>query len=239
MTALLPAELAWYATGRFYQADDSTLADYGYFLHLPFPDVPLFDGERGETRAHFTFAARPFEATYLQNGTLSLGIDPIGEFSLYLQRTPAGTFDDPSSFALGECIATFRRTSLVVGTTVGLSIGTTVGLSASTVTVPLMGSNVFSARLIASTPFEFGGGRHDLASHLSSGITQFGTASATPVVPPPKGYKLVQPFTGSAVALGGMQGGVRDPGIPASSSPDPSGLSAPSPGGHASRPGRD
>ena len=65
MTALLPAELAWYATGRFYQAEDDALADYGYFLHLPFLDVPLFDGERGETYAHFTFAAHPFKAMNL------------------------------------------------------------------------------------------------------------------------------------------------------------------------------
>ena len=197
MTALLPAELAWYATGRFYQAEDDALADYGYFLHLPFLDVPLFDGARGETHAHFTFAARPFKATYLQNGTLTLGLDPVGEFSLYLQRKPASTFDDPSSFAEGDCIATFRRTSLVVGTTVGLSAGT--------MTVPLLGTNVFSARLTASTPFEFGGRRHDLALHLGHGITQFGTASSTPVVPPPKAYKLVLPFTGSAIALGPAQ----------------------------------
>jgi len=202
MTALLPAELAWYATGRFYQAEDDALADYGYFLHLPFLDVPLFDGERCETHAHFTFAAQPFKATDIQNGTLTLGLDPVGEFSLYLQRKPASTFVDPSSFARGECIATFRRTSLVVGTTVGLSIGTTVGSSTGTTTVPLMGTNVFSARLIASTAFEFGGGRHDLALHLGHGITQFGTASSTPVVPPPRGYRLVLPFTGSAVALG-------------------------------------
>ncbi len=194
MTALLPAQLAWYAAGRFYEANDGMLADYGYFLHLPFVDAPLFDGERGETTAHFSFAAQPFKATGLQNGTLSLGLDPVGEFSLYLQRRPAGTFDDPTSFAAGECIATFRRTSLVVGTT--------VGLSANGATVPLVGTNVFSARLIASTPFEFGGGRHDLAQHLGHGVTQFGTASETPIVPPPKGYKLVLPFTGSAIALG-------------------------------------
>ena len=94
MAGLLPAELAWYATGRFYKACDGSLADYGYFLHLPFLDVPLFDGERGETHAHFTFAARPFRATNLQNGTLTLGLDPVGEFSLYLQCIPASTFDE-------------------------------------------------------------------------------------------------------------------------------------------------
>src|SRR5687768_18247400 len=77
MTALLPAELAWYATGRFYRAADGTLADYGYFLHLPLPDAPLFDGKRGESTAHFTFAARPFKAHGVSNGSLSLGLDPV------------------------------------------------------------------------------------------------------------------------------------------------------------------
>ncbi len=194
MTALLPAEFAWYATGRFYKAEDKSLADYGYFLHLPFPDVQMFNGATGETTAHFTFAAQPFKASGVTNGTLSLGLDPVGEFSLYLQRRPAGTFDDPASFAKGDCIATFRRTSLVVGTTVGITAGAT--------TVPLVGTNVFSARLIASTSFEFGGRQHDLAEHIGQGITQFGIASETPVAPPPKGYTLVLPFTGSAIALG-------------------------------------
>ncbi len=194
MTTLLPAELAWYATGRFYRANDGKLADYGYFLHLPMFNVPLFDGKRGETTAHFTFAATPFKAHDIDNGALSIAIDPIGEFSLYLQRRPAGNFNDPASFAQGERIATFRRTSLVVGTTIAATTGAT--------TEPLMGNNVFSARLIASTPFEFGGGRHDLAHHLGQGVTQFGAAAVTPVVPPPRGYNLVLPFTGSAIALG-------------------------------------
>jgi len=194
MAALLPAELAWYATGRFYEAEDKSLADYGYFLHLPFSGVRMFDGKPSETTAHFTFAAQPFKASEVTNGTLSLGLDPVGEFSLYLQRRPAGTFDDPTSFAKGDCIATFRRTSLVVGTTVGITAGATM--------VPLVGTNVFSASLIASTSFEFAGRRHDLAEHVGHGITQFGTASETPVVPPPKGYTLVLPFTGSAIALG-------------------------------------
>lgn len=194
MTALLPAELAWYATGRFYRAEDGALADYGYFLHLPFADVPLFDGKRAETTAHFTFAATPFKAPDIDNGALSLGIDPVGEFSLYLQRQPEATFDNPASFARGERIATFRRTSLVVGTTVAVSVGAT--------TAPLIGSNVFSARLVASHPFTFGGRAHDLAHQIGEGITQFGTSAATPVVPPPAGYNLVLPFTGSAIALG-------------------------------------
>ena len=145
MPSLLPAELAWYVTGRFYQAEpDGPVADYGYFLHLPFLDVPLFDGPRGETTAHFTFAAKPFQAKGVDNGALKLGVDPVGEFSIYLQRRPEGTFDDPASFARGDCIATFRRASLVVGTTVTQPDGTTA--------VSLVGTNVFSARLVASRP---------------------------------------------------------------------------------------
>jgi hypothetical protein len=199
MVALLPAELAWYVTGRFYKACDGSLADYGYFLHLPFLDVPLFakslsGGKRGETTAHFTFAAKPFTSQPVENGGLSLGIDPVGEFSLYLQRSPAGNFDDPASFAKGERIATFRRASLVVGTTVSASVGTS--------TAPLIGTNVFSAHLIESTPFEFGNGPRDIAQHLGRGITQFGTSAETPILPPPEGYDLVLPFTGSAIAIG-------------------------------------
>ncbi|MEA1676211.1 hypothetical protein [Nitrospirillum sp. BR 11163] len=199
MTApLLTGELAWYATGRFYKAADGTLADYGYFLHLPFPGVPLFagppDATPSETAAHFTFAAQPFTAGGASNGALALGLDPVGAFSLYLQRQPAATFDDPATFATGECIATFRRVSLVVGTTVTVSVN---GAPA-----PVVGTNVFSARLVASTPFDFSGARHDLANYIGAGVTQFGTAAATPVTPPPAGYTLALPFTGSAIALG-------------------------------------
>ena len=186
--ALLPAQLAWYATGRFYKSEDGKLADYGYFLHLPFVPGPMFegDGPPSETTAHFTFAAHPFTACGATNGDLSLGLDPEGRFSLHVQHKPAGNFGDPHSFGHGKRIAVFRRTSLVVGTTVGSIVGT----------------NVFSAHLIESTPFEFAGHQYDLANHMGFGVTQFGTASETPVMPPPNGYTLVLPFTGSAIALG-------------------------------------
>lgn len=199
MTALSPAELAWYATGRFYEAEDGSLADYGYFLHLPFADAPLFQGEtKDESAAHFTFAATPFHSKVVVNGALKLGLDPVGEFSLYLQRRPAGDFGDPASFAQGERIATFRRASLAVGTTVAANLA----VNGQTVPAPLVGTNVFTAHLVASVPFEFGGRRYDLAECVGRGVTQFGTAAAAPIAPPP-GYLTVLPFTGSAIALGG------------------------------------
>ena len=190
---LLPAELAWYVTGRFYLDDkkEGNLADYGYFLHLAGIDhADLFTGKPGEGTARFTFAATPFSARSVSNGGLRLSLDPVGEFAIYLQRTPAGTFDDPRSFARGERIATFRRTSVVVGTTVDDAAGKA-----------LVASNVFSARLVESTPFTLGERHYDLARMLPVGVTQFGTAEGTPVTPTPRGYEEVVAFAGSAIAL--------------------------------------
>lgn len=190
---LLPAELAWYVTGRFYLDHKKThnLADYGYFLHLAGIDQDeLFTGTPGEGSARLTFAAKPFSAGGVSNGGLSLSLDPVGEFSLYLQHTPVGTFDDPLSFAQGERIATFRRTSLVVGTSVAGASGQA-----------LVTSNVFSARLVESTPFELGGKHYDLARILPVGVTQFGTAEGTPIIPAPHRYQKVMAFSGSAIAL--------------------------------------
>ena len=191
MSVLLPAELAWYVTGRFYATPDGFVADYGYFLHLAGIDADLFDGPKGESTAHFTFAAQPFKPKGATNGALSLGLDPAGEFSIWLQRTPAGTFDDPSSFARGERIATLRRVSVVVGTTVN------TGSPAA----PLFASNVFSARIVDAVPFEFRGTRYDLRDVLGAGVTQFGTAAGTPIQPALLNYTAVLPFSGSAIAL--------------------------------------
>ena len=185
---IYPGEVAWYATGRFYVASESQqLFDAGYFVHLQGIDGSLFANDAiGETTAHFTFAAQPFTATNFTNGALTLGIDAVGSFSIYLQRDPCGTFDDPSSFANGQCIATFERVSVVVGATVG-----------SAVTL-----NAFSARLACSTPFEFNGATYDFAEMLPHGITQWGTASPEAIVPPPSGFTTVVPFVGSAIKVG-------------------------------------
>lgn len=194
MRALLPAETAWYVTGRFYQRTDQSLADYGYFLHLGGVDAPLFTGPPDAGTAHLTFAAEPFSARRLSNGSLSLALDPVGEFSVYLQRQPAGDFDHPQSFAQGECIARFRRASVVLGTTIAAGPGLK--------NQALLSNNVFTARLIESMPFDFAGQRLDFRQLLGAGVTQFGTAAAVAVTPPPAGYQLVVPFSGSAIALG-------------------------------------
>ncbi len=194
MSLLLPGELAWYVTGRFYVKSDETLADYGYFLHLAGIEADLFGGKKpSEKTAHFTFAAAPFKARSAHNGTLKLSVDPVGDFAVYLQDSPEADFDDPQSFARGQCIATFQRISAVVGTMVEAKTGGGE--------VPVVASNVFSARLLISNPFEFAGRRYDLRYQIGKGITQFGTAAASPLPHAPKDYVSVVPFSGSALAL--------------------------------------
>ena len=138
MRRILPGEVAWYVTGRFYAAEDGTLHDAGYFLHLQGIDAGLFSGDRGEGTARLTFLADPFTAKGVQNGDLTLGLDAVGEFAVYLNHQPAATFGEPASFGAGEEVARFRRVSIVTGATVG----------AGKANRPLFSLNVFSARLV-------------------------------------------------------------------------------------------
>jgi len=195
MPAAALSEIVWYVTGRFYASSKgSSVADYGYFLHVTGIDDALFASSVGERSAHLTFAAKPFAPAAATNASLALGLDPAGEFSIYLQTTPAGNFDVPDSFAQGERVATFRRTGLVVGTTLETAAGAAP--------MPLLGSNVFSARLIESRPFRLGYGRYDFADLVGAGVTQFGLAASTGVQPPPAGFSSVVAFSGSAIRLG-------------------------------------
>ncbi|MFE8595809.1 hypothetical protein [Archangium violaceum] len=179
------AGVVWYAIGRFYEAEDGSLQDLGYFAHLGGIE-PLFDGpHHGESSAFFTFRAEPFTARKFQNGDLSVSLDTTGSFTLYLNREPCGDFSRPETFSRGEPIATFQRLSSVVGTSVG----------------PL-GTNLFSAALRSSTTFHFQGRSWNLERLLPHGITQLGVASTTPMTPP-EGFKTVTPFVGSAMAAGG------------------------------------
>lgn len=186
-TRIPPGRVAWYVTGRFYATADGALQDAGYFVHLEGIQASLFRGATvSEADAFLTFCADPFKASTVQNGDLSLGLDTVGGFDVYLNREAGGTFDSPASFACGERVARFRRTSLVMGVTLS---------------GPAIASNVFSAVLVESTPFELGGERYDFRDLLPSGVTQWGVASDTPQpVSPP--YTKIVAFAGSALAIG-------------------------------------
>ena len=192
MEGALPGELAWYVTGRFYAAEDKSVRDAGYFVHLQGIDADLFSGPRGEGTAYLTFLAKPFTAKPLTNGDLAIGIDPVGDFSVYLNAQPAASFDDPATFGTGVEIARFRRASIAMGSSVGRGEKD----------VALITTNVFSSRLISSRPFELGGRTYDLRHLLPNGVTQWGTASTTSTGAV-KDYPTVIPFVGSAIAIGG------------------------------------
>jgi hypothetical protein len=187
---VLPGEVAWYVTGRFY-AEGDTAFDAGYFVHLQGIGGPLFSGAPGEGTAYLTFLADPFKAKKVLNGDITLGLDAVGEFGVYLNRQPRATFDHPQSFGAGEEVARFRRVSVVMGATLG------TGAANSS----LLSLNVFSARLVHSREFVLGGRRYDFRDLMPNGVTQWGTAATTATGTPPG-----IPFVGSAIAIGGEPG---------------------------------
>lgn len=190
-----PARVAWYVTGRFYENAAGELQDVGYFLHLSGlgPKAALFTGAMGESTAILTFSSVPFTAQTVVNGDITIGLDAVGDFSLYLNPAGGATFDDPSSFAKGRRIAVFRRASVVMGETVAspLQGGLAIGM------------NVFSADLVESVPFQLPGSDtvHDLREMTPHGVTQWGTASDNPL-PAVAPYQKIVAFTGSAIAAG-------------------------------------
>lgn len=192
MPPIAPSRVAWYVTGRFYEDGHGRLQDLGYFLHLDGVSGPLFSGAIGEAGALLTFRSAPFPARTVTNGNISIGLDAVGGFSVYLNPKGGASFDDPDSFSQGRRVAVFRRTSVVMGETLastapgGLAIGT----------------NVFTADLVESEPFELPGGeRVDLRHLLPHGITQWGVASESPL-PVFRPYQRIVAFTGSAIAAG-------------------------------------
>jgi membrane-associated phospholipid phosphatase len=194
MERIPPGEVAWYVTGRFYAAaEGGALLDAGYFLHLQGVEGDLFSGAPGEGTAYLTFLADPFTATNIVNGDITLGMDAVGDFAVYLNREPGATFSDPASFGAGEEVARFRRVAVVTGASVGTGAEDR----------PLFSLNVFSARLVSCREFELGGRRYDFGRLMPNGITQWGTAASTAIAEALPGYSAVIPFVGSAIAIGG------------------------------------
>jgi hypothetical protein len=187
MLESVPGEIFWYAVGCFYEWADGSLQDAGYFAYLGGVPAPLFRGAPGPAGAWFTFAADPFRSIALppndRADTFTASIDPPRRFSLYYNAEPAGDFEHPESFARGVPIATFERATLVVG----------AATAAFT-------SNLFTARLVTSMPFEFAGQRFDLRAMLGIGVTQMGAGGA-PFTPGAPGARSARSFVGTAVRI--------------------------------------
>lgn len=181
-TSLPSSRLAWYALGRFWNVneDGTQVFDAGYFAHLDLEDGEIFVPNHpvGPGSAHFTFFSEPFTISRLQKGPLAIAHDSVGIFSLFYQRRPQADFAEPTSFAQGQRIASFKRPFMVVTERLGTLELTT-----------------FSAELIESMPFEHCGQTYNLRDILPYGITQWsvGTGSTDETEPT---------FAGSAVAVG-------------------------------------
>jgi hypothetical protein len=190
---IAPARVAWYVTGRFYEDQNGQVEDLGYFLYLGGVSDPLFGGAVGEATARLTFRSAPFAAQAVTNGDVSIALDPVGDFSVYLNPEGGASFEEPDSFSRGRRVALFRRASVVMGET--LASPAPGGLA--------IGFNVFSADLVESVPFELpgAGGRVDFRELLPHGVTQWGIASGNPLATFPP-YQRIVAFTGSAVAAG-------------------------------------
>lgn len=186
------ARVVWYVTGRFYEDEHGLLQDLGYFLYFAGAQKELFqEGSIGEATATLTFRSEPFQAQSLTNGNISLGLDAVGSFSIYHNPAGGSSFEDPNSFSQGRQVAVFRRAGVVMGETLSSPIPGGLALS----------MNVFSADLVESAPFEIQGVRYDLRELLPNGLTQWGTASASPLSAFPP-YQRIVAFTGSAIAAG-------------------------------------
>lgn len=176
------SRLAWYALGRFWKANEKgdEVFDAGYFAHLELEDGELFVPNQpiGPGSAHFTFFSEPFTIMPVQGGPLSISRDTVGSFYLFYQRSPQGDFTEPTSFAQGKRIASFRRPFMVVTERVG-------NLELTT----------FSAELIDSTPFEHCGQTYDLRELLPNGITQWSVGTGAT-------RETEATFAGTAVAVG-------------------------------------
>ena len=178
-------EVVWYVTGRFFTDSNGNLFDIGYFLAIQGIEASLFsDPTMSEATAWFTFSAAPFSAASVDNGGLNIGVDATGSFSLYLLDAPGASFADTDTFSAGTCIATFSRVNVVPTTKVAVDGSATLL------------SNVFTAKLVSSTPFAFGGVTYDFAELVGFGITQWGTAATEAASAPGV------PFLGSAIRVG-------------------------------------
>jgi hypothetical protein len=187
MREIVSGEVFWYAVGCLYEWADGSLQDFGYFVHLGDLPEPLFRGALGPSGALLTFASERFRSIALppndRADTFTASIDPPRRFSLHVNTEPAGDFAHPESFARGLVIATFERMAPVVGAATAVA-----------------SSNLFSARLVTSTPFDFAGKRFDLKTMLGLGITQMGAAGA-PFLPGAPGARSARSFVGTAVRI--------------------------------------
>ena len=181
---------AWLGQARgFINPTAGTAQVAGYFLFIEGVPEPLFTGNPSETTALFTFRSDTFSLTPIANGPdLSATLFTPGTFTVYFNgppASPAGNFANLDSFSSGKPIATFLR-----------STGMITGVAGGT------GTSTFSARLVSSQDFVFQGQTVNFANLVPNGVTVLITTSPN-FVGGAGEFLIAQPFTFSAIAIGG------------------------------------
>ena len=159
----------------------------GYYTFVEGTPGPFFSGLPSEATAFFTFRSDTVSLTPpIANGPdLSATMFSQGTFTVYFNTSPGGNFSNLDSFSSGKPIATFRR-----------SAGMITSVTGSTGTV------TFSAKLISSQDFVFQGRTTNFRDLVPNGVTTLITTSNN-FVGGTAEFPIAQPFTFSAIAIGG------------------------------------
>ena len=143
----------------------------GYVAFIEGVDGPLFSGPPSEDTAYFTVRLTgpvppPINLPVAPDPALAVQlIPPGGEFTLYFDSSPGDRdWNAPGTFSDGVPIAVFDESALLGTSAFG--------------TFPGVFFNVFSSRLVDSTPVYFNGQRIDVGKLVPDGvtITNFGNA---------------------------------------------------------------
>ena len=142
---------------------DGTGAGAGYFTFIEGIPGPFFAGSPSESTAFFTFRTEPFSTQRIPNGDVIALLHPPGRFTIYLNPAPNGNWNDFNTFSQGQPIAV-------------VEFGTTQDISTGSVQI-----GYTSARLAASSDFQFQGRRFNLSDLFPNGVTIAFTTNPTPL----------------------------------------------------------
>jgi hypothetical protein len=160
---------------------DGTGQGAGYFTFIEGIPGPLFVSLPSETTAFFTFTTATFSTISIPNGNVTALIHPPGNFYVYLNPMPNGNWNDFTSFAQGQLIAT-------------LNFGTTQDVSTGVVQ-----TGYTSASLVASSAFDFRGRRFNFSDLFPHGVTIAFTVNPKPLN---TGFPLIFSLGFTSFAIG-------------------------------------
>jgi hypothetical protein len=142
---------------------DGTGEGAGYFTFIQGIAGSLFSGQPSEATAFFTFKTGQFSTGVISNGSVTALLHPPGQFTIYLNNTPSGNWNDFNSFAQGQAIAV-------------VDFGTTQDINTGSVQI-----GYTSATIVQSTSFEFQGQQYNLKALFPHGFTIAFNTNPSPI----------------------------------------------------------